>query len=186
MRKYNADRFLRRITSDKAGGEWLHGDHPDPAHPLHPAEYRIYWAAYDYLDDFPEGVRFTVGASDEARDLNYIHWSVFGGYANALRPGQVEDADGRINNWTVAFGLAAEQLGGASVATLTIQLAGAKGASGNTDVRNATQVWSDLPYTVVVNGRELETWVIPYVFPSLLHLRLLCTPIPSICPLGNW
>lgn len=120
-------------------------------------------------------MRFTVGASDEARDLNYIHWSVFGGYANALRPEQVE-GDGSINNWTVAFDLDAEQLGAASVATLTIQLAGAKGASGNTDVLNATQVWSDLPYTVVVNGQELETWVIPYVGLPSFPLLLLRTP----------
>lgn len=141
----------------------LHGDHPDPTHPLHPAEYRTYWAAYDFLSDFPDGVRFHVGRSDEAQDLNYIHWSVFGGYANARRPEQVE-GDGSINNWTVAFDardlLTAEE-SRAGTATLTVQLAAAKGASGNTDVQNATQAWSDLPYVVVVNGRELETWVIP-------------------------
>lgn len=105
-------------------------------------------------------MRFHVGRSDEARDLNYIHWSVFGGYANSRRPEQVE-GDGRVNNWTVAFDVDAADLRGAEAATLTIQLAAAKGASGNTDVRNATQEWSDLPYVVVVNGRELETWVIP-------------------------
>lgn len=157
--------FIR--SSDKSAGEWLHGDHPDPTHPLHPPEYRIYWGAYDYLADFPDGVRFHVGRSDPARDLNYIHWSVFGGYANARRPAQVEGW-GQINNWTVAFDVLdpadlqpTEGGGEGGVATLTIQLAGAKGASGNTDVRNATQEWSDLPYVVVVNGRELETWVIP-------------------------
>lgn len=149
------------LDSDKSGGEWLHGDHPDPDHPLHPPQYRIYWAAYDYLADFPDGVRFRVGASDEATDLNYIHWSVFGGYANALRPEQAA-GDGNVNNWTVTFGVdPAEALRGTETATFTVQLAGAKTASGNTDVFNASQPYSNLPYNVVVNGRALETWVIP-------------------------
>lgn len=109
-------------------------------------------------------MRFHVGQSDEARDFNYIHWSVFGGYANSQRPVQVE-GDGNINNWTVTFDIAdgadVTAVNGAETATLTIQLAGAKGASGNTDVFNATQEYANLPYLVVVNGIELETWVIP-------------------------
>ena len=45
-------------------------------------------------------------------------------------------------------------------ATLTIQLAAAKTAAGNTDVFNASQSYSNLPYTVVIKGHELEPWVI--------------------------
>jgi rhamnogalacturonan endolyase len=46
-------------------------------------------------------------------------------------------------------------------ATFTVQLAGAKTAAGNTDVFNASEPYANLPYTVVVNGHELEPWVIP-------------------------
>lgn len=147
-------------TPDYAGGEWRHGNHPDPDHALHPPEYRIYWAAYDYLDDFPTGVRFHVGTSDEATDFNYVHWSVFGGYANALRTEQVE-GDGNINNWTVTFDVSDADLAGTQQATFTIQLAGAKAASGNTDVYNASQPYANIPYNVAINGQALETWTIP-------------------------
>lgn len=157
----SAGRELWRIgTPDKAGGEWRHGDTPDPTHPLHPPEFRVYWAAYDYLDDFPEGVRFRVGESREDQDFNYVHWSVFGGYANANRPVQVE-GHGQINNWTISFGAGAADLAGTAEATFTVQLAGAKSAAGNTDAFNATQLYNDLPFVVVVNGKELEPWVIP-------------------------
>lgn len=124
---------------------------------------------YDYLDDFPDGVRFHVGTSDEATDFNYVHWSVFGGYANVLRTAQVE-GDGNINNWTVTFDVAGADLDGAEEATFTIQLAAAKGASGNTDVYNASQPYANIPYNVAVNGQALETWTIPWV--SLPHLSL--------------
>jgi rhamnogalacturonan endolyase len=147
-------------TPDKSGGEWKHGDTPDPVHSLHPPEYRVYWAKYDYLNDFPQGVNFHVGTSKEAEDFNYIHWSVFGGYANYLRPTQVE-GQGEINNWTITFDLDQNDLAQKSLATFTIQLAGAKTASGNTDVFNVSQPYNNLPFVVVVNGKQLEPWVIP-------------------------
>lgn len=157
----SAGNELWRIgTPDKSGGEWLHGDHPDPGHPLHPPEYRIYFGAYDYFDDFPEGVNFQIGQSDEANDFNYIHWSVFGGYANSVRPVQVE-GDGKINNWTITFVVEERELRGTQEATFTIQLAGAKSASGNTDVYNASQVYNNIPYNVFINGHTLKTWTIP-------------------------
>lgn len=145
---------------DKSGGEWLHGNHPDPTHPLHPPEFRIYWGAYDYLTDFPAGVNFHIGISDPATDFNYIHWSVFGGYANFLRPVQVE-GDGSINNWTITFDASEADLSDTEEATFTIQLAAAKAASGNTDVYNASQPFINIPYDVVVNGQALDTWIIP-------------------------
>lgn len=156
----SAGKELWRIgTPDYAGGEWLHGNQPNNRS-LHPPEYRIYWAVYDYLDDFPEGVNFHVGTSDESTDLNYVHWSVFGGYANSVRPEQVE-GDGNINNWTITFDVADADLSGTEEATFTIQLAGAKGASGNTDVYNASQPFANIPYNVVVNGQALDAWTIP-------------------------
>lgn len=154
----------RQPRSDYAGGEWRHGYQPSDRHPLQPPEHRLYWAVYDYLDDFPAGVRFHVGVSDEATDFNYVHWSVFGGPANAVRPRQVE-GDGNINNWTITFAVAdADLLAGAAAggeATFTVQLAGAKAASGNTDVYNASQPYANIPYHVDVNGQPLETWTIP-------------------------
>ncbi|AEO64931.1 polysaccharide lyase family 4 protein [Thermothielavioides terrestris NRRL 8126] len=167
----SAGRELWRIgTPDKSAGEWRHGDVRDAQHPLHPPEYRIYFGAYDFIDDFPNGVRFHVGTSDEAKDFNYIHWSVFGGYANFLRPVQVE-GHGEINNWTITFDLKEEQLRHTSLATFTIQLAGAKTAAGNTDVFNATQEYNNLPFVVVVNGHELEPWIIPYYQSSSCGVR---------------
>ncbi|KAH8894154.1 polysaccharide lyase family 4 protein [Thozetella sp. PMI_491] len=157
-------------TPDKAGGEWRHGDTPDTKHPAGVPEFRVYFGAYDFLDDFPEGVRFHVGASNEAEDWNYIHWSVFGGYANFRRPTQVE-GHGEINNWTITFDLDSHELKDKTEATFTVQLAGAKTAMGNTDVFNASQPYSNLPFVVVVNGHELEPWVIPYDHSSSCGVR---------------
>jgi rhamnogalacturonan endolyase len=121
-------------TPDKASGDWRHGDIKMNT-PLHPSEYRIYWGAYDYLEDFPEGVNFHVGQSEESKDFNYIHWSVFGGYANSKRPNQTA-GHGEINNWTITFDLEKHEVADKQEATFTIQLAGAKTAAGNTDVFN--------------------------------------------------
>ena len=141
-------------TPDKSGGEWHHGDVPLNT-TLHPPEYRIYWSTYDYLADFPDGVNFHVGGSDTYKDFNYVHWSVFGGYANSRRPEQVTGS-GEINNRTITFNVDQHALAGKEDATFTIQLAGAKTAAGNTDTINATQPWNKLPFVVVVNGHELE------------------------------
>ncbi|KAK8127180.1 rhamnogalacturonate lyase C [Apiospora sp. TS-2023a] len=151
----SAGRELWRIgTPDKSNGEYRHGDAPDPNHPLHPPEYRNYYGAYDFLDDFPQGVRFQVGQSDEMRDWNYIHWSVFGGYANHRRPEQeIVGANGSsINNWTIVFDIEdAAVLRDTTKATLTR--------------------YSDLPFVVSVNGHELEAWIIPYYHSSSCGVR---------------
>ncbi|KAK9770622.1 putative Polysaccharide lyase family 4 protein [Seiridium cardinale] len=157
----SAGKELWRIgTPDRAGGEWKHGYARNTSAPLQPPEYRIYWGAYDYLQDFPRGVNFHVGTSVESEDWNYVHWSVYGGYANFRRPVQ-EAGHGEINNWTITFEVEESDVKDTSEATFTIQLAGAKTAAGNTDVYNATQPYSNMPFVVVVNGQELEPWVIP-------------------------
>ena len=125
---------------------------------MHPPEYRIYWGQWDFPSDFPDGVTFTVGTSDESKDFNYVHWSVFGGYANSVRPEPYYD---NVNNWTVLFDVESSQLRGTKDATFTVQLAGAKTAAGNTDTWNATQPWNNLPLSVSVNGKELDSWIIP-------------------------
>jgi rhamnogalacturonan endolyase len=160
--EWNEESFgteLWRIgTPDKSAGEFKHGYALDPNHTLHPAQYRSYWPVHDFPTDFPEGVRFEVGKSDPAEDFNYIHWSVFGGYANVLRP---EPYYENVNNWTILFDLETQDYAKSQQATFTIQLAGAKSAAGNTDVFNSTQLYNNLPFTVVINGHELPTWVIP-------------------------
>ncbi|KAI1260331.1 polysaccharide lyase family 4 protein [Xylariaceae sp. FL1019] len=155
---------------DKSGGEWKHGYERNTTAPLQPPEYRIYFGAYDYIDDFPDGVNFHVGSSVESEDFNYVHWSVFGGYANFRRPVQ-EAGHGEINNWTITFDVTQADLHDTSEATFTVQLAGAKTAAGNTDVWNATQPYSDLPFVVAVNGQQLDPWIIPYYHSSSCAVR---------------
>ncbi|KAI1630963.1 rhamnogalacturonate lyase [Biscogniauxia mediterranea] len=157
-------------TPDKSSGEYRHGYERDPIHPLHPEQYRIYWAVYDFVDDFPDGVTFKVGEGDVAKDLNYVHWSVFGGYANSFRS-EAYYGDGNVNNWTILFDLESDQLDQKRQATFTVQLAGAKTASGNTDVYNASEPYANLPYTVNINGEDLEPWVIPWYQSSSCAVR---------------
>lgn len=145
---------------DKSSGEYHHGYAPDLTHPLHPEQYRIYWAVYDFHNDFPKGITFTVNQDDAATDLNYVHWSVFGGYANSLRPVPYT-GNGDVNNWTIIFYYDGGKHVEAQQATLTIQLAGAKPAAGNTDVFNASEPYANLPYTAVINSQELDPWTIP-------------------------
>lgn len=158
-REESAGTEIWRIgTPDKSSGEYRHGYAPDETHPLHPEQYRIYWPVYDFPTDFPNGVVFRVGESTEAEDFNYIHWSVFGGYANSLRPVPYYE---NVNNWTILWDMEESVFAQKRQATFTVQLAGAKTAAGNTDVFNASEPFANLPYTVVVNGHELEPWVIP-------------------------
>lgn len=71
-REESAGKELWRIgTPDRSSGEYRHGDQPDPNKPLHPPEYRIYWANWDFPTDYPDGVTFEVGRSDEGKDFNY-------------------------------------------------------------------------------------------------------------------
>jgi rhamnogalacturonan endolyase len=158
-REENAGTEIWRIgTPDKSSGEYLHGNAPDETHPLHPSQYRIYWAVHDFPTDFPDGVVFRVGESKEAEDLNYVHWSVFGGYANSLRPTPYYK---NVNNWSILWDMGEAAFNRKRQATFTVQLAGAKTAAGNTDVFNASEPYANLPYRVVVNGHQLDPWVIP-------------------------
>ncbi|EHK96174.1 putative rhamnogalacturonate lyase B [Glarea lozoyensis 74030] len=145
-------------TPDKSSGEYKHGYEREPSKTLHPEQYRNYWAVHDFPNDFPEGVTFEVGKSKEVEDFNYVHWSVFGGYGNSIRTTPYWE---NVNNWTVLFDMKKKQFHKKDKATLTIQLAGAKTAAGNTDIYNASEPYSNLPYTVVVNGKELKPWIIP-------------------------
>lgn len=145
-------------TPDKSAGEFRHGYALDPTHPLHPEEYRDLWFTYDFPTEFPDGLVYTIGESDEAVDFNYVHWSVFDGDNNPLRN---ESYTENVNNWTLLWDMEECVFRGKGKATFTIQLAGANTAAGNTDVFNASQIYNNLPYTVVVNGVELEPWIIP-------------------------
>jgi rhamnogalacturonan endolyase len=146
-------------TPDKSSGEYRNGQARDQTHPLHPPEYVLYWPVHDFPTDFPDGVRYHVGKSDPAVDFNYVHWSVFGGQANSIRPTPYWK---NVNNWTILFDVDKHSLKGTRTATFTVQLAGAKTAAGNTDVFNASEPYANLPFTVNVNGEDLKPWVIPY------------------------
>lgn len=109
--------LFRIGTPDKSSGEYRHGYEASANHPLLTEEYRLYWAAYDFVDEFPQGVTYKVGRDDPAKALNYVHWSVYGGKANYVRPEPVYD---NINNWTVLFDAKSNQLKGKKIATFTV------------------------------------------------------------------
>ena len=50
---------------DRTGEEYLHGAND---------EYRQYGLWFDYPTEFPTGVNFVIGQSDEATDWNFAHW----------------------------------------------------------------------------------------------------------------
>lgn len=133
---------------DKSSGEFRRGNARDPTHPLHPPEYLIYWGAYDWRADFPDGINYTVGTSDPATDLNSAHWSVFGPTAN---DSHVEYDT--TNDWNIHFKLNSKQLNKRKTATLTLQLAAAKTAAGNTDVWNPVEPYNNLSLESYINNQ---------------------------------
>ncbi|WYZ35523.1 hypothetical protein EsH8_X_000170 [Colletotrichum jinshuiense] len=144
---------------DKSAGEYLHGYAPDVSKSLQPEQYRIYWGKYDFQKDFPEGVRFNVGESQEEQDLNYIHWSFIPAKGNHLRQ---ENYYTNVNNWTIVFDLDKDQLSRSQTATFTVQIAGTKTANGNSKWTVSDHPYSNLPWTVNFNGVYESTWAIPY------------------------
>lgn len=132
---------------DHSAGEFRHGFARDREHSLAPQEYRIFWRAYDYRKDFPDGVQFKIGESKQAEDWNYVHWSEF------------DDVD--TSDWTILWDHNMDAKVG-SKATLTVQLAGVKGQSGNGHGPSVDgKPWPDLPFNVLINNQQLETWNIP-------------------------
>lgn len=161
----SAGRELWRIgTPDKSSGEFLHGDFPGPKPRTFP-EYTIFWGAYDWKSDFPAGINFTVGKSDPAKDLNYIHWSVFHRPTEDISTSVIDTT----SNWTINFQVPDDvKLTKNSKATFTVQLAGVKTASGNTDVPNGE--YSDLTISYYFNNYPLS-FVVPYYHSSSCGVR---------------
>ncbi|CAG8305805.1 unnamed protein product [Penicillium nalgiovense] len=133
---------------DKSSGEFRRGNARDPSHPLHPPEYLSYWGAYDWRTDFPDGINYTVGTSDSATDLNTAHWSVFGPTA---KDSHVEYDT--TYDWNIHFKLNSKQLKKRKTATLTLQLAAAKTAAGNTDVWNPAEPYNNLSLESYINNQ---------------------------------
>ncbi|KAI0651829.1 galactose mutarotase-like protein [Trametes meyenii] len=156
----SAGQELWRIgIPDKTSGEFKNGWERDLSHPLQPSKYRIYWGAWDFPTEFPGGVNFTIGKSVESRDWNYVHWSQYGG--TYTRNNTVTD----INRWTINFHIdahTARKLTFNSVATFTIQLAGARTTAGNTDANQGD--YPSFPINTYVNDQaESLSWTIqPY------------------------
>ncbi|KAJ7106411.1 galactose mutarotase-like protein, partial [Mycena crocata] len=149
----SAGRELWRLgVPDKSAGEFRNGNERDESHPNHPAKYRIYWGAWDFPTQFPRGVNFTIGKSREAVDWNYIHWSQYG-------PTYINNRTNTdFNDWQINFDLS-ELPTVTSVATLTIQLAGAKTTAGNTDANQGSN--PSFSIATYVNDRAAPlTWVI--------------------------
>lgn len=128
------------------------------------------WQAYDFPSEFPSGVNFTIGASSEATDWNYIHWSVYG--PSYTRP---KIATG-VNNFTIHFHLDAAPAAGDNF-TLTIALAGAKGSSipASFDSNNIAVDWTlaDVELWTLVNDHSdgAFRWDIWTGFQSSLGVR---------------
>ncbi|CAE6450587.1 unnamed protein product [Rhizoctonia solani] len=161
----SAGKELWRLgTPDKTAGEYRHGFAPDTTKSLHLEEYRTYWGYHDFPTDFPNGVNFTIGKSNVAKDWNYIHWSVFG--PSYTRKNAVWD---NMNNWTINFDYSRKASKANSTATFTVQLAGAKTASGNTDVDNGAYTNFDL--NVIVNGNAPLPFHIPWYQSSSCGVR---------------
>ncbi|KAJ5350677.1 hypothetical protein N7541_008404 [Penicillium brevicompactum] len=96
-----------------------------------------------------DGVNYTIGTSDPAVDLNTAHWSVFGPTA-----GDSHVEYDTTNDWNINFKLDAKQLKKQKTATLTIQLAGAKTAAGNTDVWNPVEPYNNLFLESYINDEK--------------------------------
>ncbi|KAI9155201.1 polysaccharide lyase family 4 protein [Paramyrothecium foliicola] len=120
-------------TPDKSSGESRRGDTPTQDKTLHPPEYRQYWAQFDFGKDFPDVVHFKVGESDVAKDLNYVHWSVFSDKSNYFRDEPLYE---NVNNWTVTFHVKKDQLDATTKGVFT-------------------------PYVLNVNGKDVATYMIP-------------------------
>ncbi|KAJ6110365.1 Glycoside hydrolase-type carbohydrate-binding [Penicillium sp. IBT 16267x] len=131
---------------DKSSGEFVRGSARDPTHPLHPPEYLIYWGAYDWRADFPKGINYTIGTSDPATDLSTVHWSVFGPTA-----GDSFVEYDTTYDWDIHFTLISKQLKKRKTGTVTLQLAAAKAASGNTDVYSSTEPYTNLSLESYIN-----------------------------------
>ncbi|KAJ4467080.1 rhamnogalacturonan lyase [Lentinula aciculospora] len=126
-------------------GEFRNGFERDLTHPNHPAKYRIYWGAWDYPTQFPNGVNFTIGSSDESVNWNYVHWSRFG--PTFIRNETITD----INEWQINFELKEAPSAG-SIATFTMQLAGVETTAGNTDVASGSN--PTVPILTYVNNQS--------------------------------
>ncbi|KAJ7250745.1 galactose mutarotase-like protein [Mycena rebaudengoi] len=149
----SAGRELWRLgVPDKSSGEFRNGNERDESHPNRPPKYRIYWGAWDFPTQFPDGVNFTIGTSLESTDWNYIHWSQFG--PTYIDNRTVTD----FNSWQINFNLP-QKPKTYSVATFTIQLAGAKTTSGNTDATQGSH--PSFPISTYINEQSSPlTWVI--------------------------
>ncbi|TYJ55124.1 hypothetical protein B9479_004161 [Cryptococcus floricola] len=153
----NGAELWRIGVPDKTAGEFRHGFAKDSNHSLHQEEYRQYWGVWDFPTDFPNGVNYTIGRSDPAKDWNYVHYSIYGG--TYTRPGYVVD---NVNVWTVNWAPDGDLNVTGKTAALTIQLAGARTASGNLDIPEPTSNYSNVDYTVRVNDNDPLVWTINY------------------------
>ena len=53
---------------DRSAGEYKHGFERVQNESFHIEQYRVYWGAYNFTQDFPNGVDFTIGKNDLVKD----------------------------------------------------------------------------------------------------------------------
>jgi len=105
-------------TPDRTAAEYLHGD-----------DFRHFGLWFDYPKDFPDGVTYTIGISNEATDWNFNQWCV-------------ENSSGGYDPspWTIEFDI--DEIVG-DQAVLTIAIAAARNARLRVLVNNAVVLGDD-------------------------------------------
>ncbi|KAF2663162.1 galactose mutarotase-like protein [Microthyrium microscopicum] len=143
-------------TPDHSAGEFRHGYAVDKEHRMGLQEYRIFYGAYDFGKDFPNGVEYYIGKSTPEKDWNYAQWS-----------------NPKSSTWKVVWPMKTADLPkNTSEATLTVQAAGVRTGAGNEHIAKvAGLAHANLPIKATVNGKSIGDWVIPYTHSSSCAVR---------------
>ncbi|KAI9739177.1 MAG: hypothetical protein M1834_007390 [Cirrosporium novae-zelandiae] len=154
---------------DRTSGEFKHGYETDTNHTSHLEQYRQVWQAYDFPTDFPNGVTFRPGTSNELTDWNSIHWSTFGPTYDHQYTVYTN-----INNFTILFNLSSAP-SSTSTYTFTIALAGAHGSSApfSFNTTNVSLDWTlaDVHLLTYINDSPAYDWYIWQGYASSLGMR---------------
>jgi rhamnogalacturonan endolyase len=141
-------------TPDHSAGEFRHGYEIDKKHRLGLQEYRIFYGAYNFDNDFPNGVQYRIGQSKPERDWNYVQW-----------------ASPRSNTWRVLWTMQPGTIKKGNKATLTVQAAGVRTAVGNVHSTPESARFANLDIKAAVNSKSIGTWTVPYNHSSSCAVR---------------
>jgi rhamnogalacturonan endolyase len=154
----NAGTELWRLgIPDHSAGEFRHGYAIDKSHRMGLQEYRIFYGAFDFDKDFPQGITYRIGSSKPERDWNYVQW-----------------ASGNSSTWFVIWNMDAAQMEKATKkATLTLQAAGIRTAGGNEHYKTRTEVgdFASMNIKATVNGKTIGVWTAPHTVSGSCAVR---------------